>query len=61
MVQLNMVDMELIYFHHDNLVTNRVRDISIRDLFLISKNINAIKIKTENTIAPKFVYTFSKS
>ncbi len=31
--------MEQVYFHHDNLVTNRVREISFPDWFLISKNI----------------------
>jgi hypothetical protein len=38
-VELNKVDMEQVYFHHDNLVTNRGREISFLDWFLISKNI----------------------
>jgi len=37
MVQLNKVDMELTYFHHDNLVTNQVKDILGWDGFLMSK------------------------
>jgi hypothetical protein len=55
MVQLNKVDMELTYFHHDNLVTNQVKDILGWDGFLMSKkiiNINAYLIF--NTIALYF-------